>query len=104
LPRGRHVLSGVAFDTAAKTGTGVDQVTVFLGPRDLGGDYHGTATLDQPNTLGSKNAQFANAGWKFTTKSLRKGSWTLYVYARSSVTGMETVSTIPINVDQFKLK
>lgn len=33
-------------------------------------------------------------------KSLGKGAYTLFVYARSSVTGRETVVQIPIRVDK----
>jgi hypothetical protein len=107
LRRGRHVITGIAYDPTATTGTGVDQVTVFLGDRDGGGNtwyvpggYLGSATLGQANIKGAANAQFAKAGWSLKTKSLRKGSYTLYVYARSSVTGRESVTQVPIRVDQ----
>lgn len=39
LRRGRHIITGVAYDPAATSSTGVDQVTVFLGDRDAGGTF-----------------------------------------------------------------
>jgi hypothetical protein len=101
LRRGRYIIEGVAYDEAARTGTGVDQVTVYVGDRETGGLYAGTATLDQANTQGHKNPQFAKAGWKLTTtRALTPGSQVLYVYARSAVTGAETLVTIQVHVDR----
>ena len=108
LRRGRHMIGGVACDKTAKTGTGVDSVTAFLGNRDAAGNavfvpggFLGSATLGLPTT-GTACAGVTGAGWSLKTKSLKKGSYTLFVYARSSVTGSETVMQIPIRVDKPK--
>jgi hypothetical protein len=106
VPRGRYVMTGVACDPAATSGSGISQVTVYLGNRDTAevawyvpGGYLGTATLGLPTSSGLCGG-VQGAGWSLKTKSLRKGSYTLFVYATSSVTGMETVKQIPFKVDR----
>jgi hypothetical protein len=50
-------MSGIAYDPAAKSGTGVDRVTVCPGDRDAGGTWYvpgghlGNATLGLSNTV-----------------------------------------------------
>jgi hypothetical protein len=83
-------VQGLAFDTAAAEGTGIDRVTLFLGNRDEGGTHladatlvnsaeskHGlfTATFDMPNDTGGNN---------------------LFVYAHSSISGHDTSMSVPI--------
>ncbi len=96
---GSLVMQGVAFDQFATDGTGVDRVSVFLGGRESGGTFLGDAMLGLPNFMDpGARAQFDNAGWRLTTPALQ-GSGngeTLFVYARSSVTGIETVTQIPV--------
>src|SRR2546421_5033149 len=45
LTPGALVMQGVAFDTVATEGIGVDRVSVFIGERDYGGAYLGDAAL-----------------------------------------------------------
>ncbi len=93
-------MEGVAFDSAATTGVGVDRVSVFLGDRDAGGQFLGDATLGTPATTPVPTDQFARAGWTLETPAL-SGSGEmneLSVYARSSVTGQETEVDIPISI------
>ena len=107
MRRGKHMFTGVACDKNAKSGSGVNSVTMFLGDRDAAngvafytpGGYLGTATLGMPTT-GGPCMGVSGAGWSLKTKSLKKGKYTLFVYARSSVTGGETVTQIPIRVDK----
>ena len=106
LRRGRHIMTGQACDRSAKSGSGVDRVQVFIGPREAGGQasfvpggFLGNATLGLP-TLAGPCTGMAKAGWSLKTKSLKKGTWTLFVYARSSVTGKETVQTVTVRVDK----
>jgi hypothetical protein len=89
LPRGKYVMQGLAFDRAASTGTGVDRVTVFADNRDSGGQLIGNAVLGQPGATGFS-----------ATIDLSKlsGSHDLYVYARSSVSGKETVVNLPVKI------
>jgi hypothetical protein len=89
LPRGKVVMQGQAFDRAASSGSGVDRVSVFVDDRDTGGQHVGDATLGQPGATG------------FTvTADLSRitGGHTLYVYARSAVSGRETVVSFPVAV------
>jgi len=106
MRRGKHMFTGVACDKSAKQGSGVNSVTLFLGDRDASGaafyvpgGYLGTAKLGMPTT-GGPCTGVDGAGWSLKTKSLKKGKYTLFVYARSSVTGGETVTQIPIRVDK----
>jgi hypothetical protein len=103
VPRGRLNIEGVAYDKNATTGTGVDMVSGFIGDRDLGGatagrpgGYIGSATLGLPNPLAA-TGQWSKAGFQLRTLSLRKGAYTLYIYARGG--NCEAVQTIPIKVD-----
>jgi hypothetical protein len=87
LPRGKYVMQGLAFDRAANSGSGVDRVSVFVDDRDSGGQHVGDALLGQPVATG------------FTvTADLSRlfGGHTLFVYARSSVSGREAVVSFPV--------
>ena len=87
VPRGKYVMQGLAFDRAANSGSGVDRVSVFIDDRDSGGQLVGDATLGKPTPTG------------FTvTADLSKtsGGHTLFVYARSSVSGKEAVVSFPV--------
>jgi hypothetical protein len=89
VPRGRLIMQGVAFDRASNAGSGVDKVSVFLDDRDSGGQHLGDAKLGDPNPAGfTVNADFSRAS----------GKHTLFLYARSSVTGKEAVLSFPISV------
>jgi hypothetical protein len=102
LTPGSMVITGIAYDDNAETGTGVDRVSVFLGDRDEenGAQFLGQARLGLPNPQAVErgDAQFAFAGWSVTTPIL-KGTGqerALHVYARSSVTGVEVVEVIRV--------
>jgi hypothetical protein len=87
LPRGKYVMQGLAFDRAANSGSGVDRVSVFVDDRDAGGQLVGDAVLGQPGATGfTVTADLSRAG----------GGHTLFVYARSSVTGHEAVVSFPV--------
>jgi len=89
LPKGKVVMQGLAFDRAASSGTGVDSVSVFIDDRDAGGQKVGDATLGQPGATGfTVTADLSRLG----------GGHTLYVYARSSVSGREAVVSFPIAI------
>ena len=89
LPRGRYVMQGQAFDRAATSGTGVDRVSVFVDDRDAGGQHLADANLGQPTATGfTVSADFSRVS----------GTHALFVYARSSVTGKETVVNFPVSI------
>jgi hypothetical protein len=89
LPRGKYVMQGQAFDRAANSGSGVDRVSVFVDDRDSGGQHVGDATLGQPT---------ANGFSVTVDLSRMSGTHTLFVYARSAITGKETVVNFPVNI------
>jgi hypothetical protein len=99
LPVGGRDIQGKAFDPAASVdqAAGVDRVQVFLEDRDRGGLYLGDARLGVTNPAAEPGSQFALAGWDIIV-ILPSGNHTLFVYARSSVTGKESTVSIPIRV------
>jgi hypothetical protein len=100
LTPGKLEMQGVAFDPVAAAGTGVDRVSVFLDNRDMGGIHLGDAALGAPNPMPSEPAQFAQAGWTLTTSALQGvgDQHTLFIYARSAVTGQESIVQVPITI------
>jgi hypothetical protein len=92
LPHGMYVIQGLAFDASAQGGTGIEQVQVFLDPRDEGGSFLGAASLGLPGAGGAYGfelvAQLPN----------RVGGHTLSIYARSGISGRETSVSIPITI------
>jgi hypothetical protein len=102
LTPGAITMQGVAFDTTATNGIGVDRVSVFLGDRDAGGIFLGDATLGAPATAPVPSDQFALAGWTLETPALKGVGDTndLHVYARSAVTGQETMLDIPVSIGE----
>ena len=90
LTLGKLEMQGEAFDPVATTGSGVDRVSVFLDNRDEGGMFLGDATLAAPTS----------DGWTLLTPVLKGvgDGHSLFVYARSAVTGDETVVKIPVTI------
>lgn len=89
LPHAKYIMQGLAFDRAANSGSGVDRVSVFLEDREAGGQLVGNAVLGQPGATGfTVTADLSRSG----------GGHTLYVYARSAVTGHETVVSFPVSI------
>jgi hypothetical protein len=92
-------IAGKAFDPAAglDQGPGIDRVQVFLGDRDLGGLHLGDARLGLLNPAAAPGTQFSMAGWGVVV-TLPSGAHTIFVYARSWVTGKETTVQVPVKV------
>jgi hypothetical protein len=87
LPVGDTIINGVAFDPAAPAGTsGIDQVTIFNGRREEGGRFMGSGAPGPGGAFAIKATVNANMN----------GANTLAVYAHSSVTGQDSVVTIPV--------
>lgn len=120
LPRGRLYFTGQAWDPLAKTGSGISRISIYSAPgRDGGGVWLGTASkkycvgffdpsssgcpLIEGRDQGAANFQ-GNAidlstpvnGWSIKSRiTLTKHlAGTLYFYARSAITGAETVVTV----------
>jgi hypothetical protein len=80
-------MQGQAFDRAATSGNGVDRVSAFVDDREAGGQFVGDAVLGQA----------AIDAFTLTADLSRAfGKHTLFVYARSAVTGHETVVSFPV--------
>ncbi len=92
------VINGIAFDTGSTSGPGIASVTVYLGPRDAGGQFLGTASLGQPNPNVPSTSPFATAGFTLRTPALPTGSGgrSIDVYARSLVGNAEGTLEVPI--------
>jgi hypothetical protein len=87
---GPFSLNGTAWDPAASSGSGIDQVQVFLDDRNAGGQFLGNANLNSGGTN----------GWQATVglPTNNTGPHSFYIYATSSVTGKTSVATVPITI------
>lgn len=117
LPRSKQYIFGIAYDPTAKSGSGVDRVMIYAGDRDAGAVWLGTALskadaakADPPSLVrgslgllnpGAIGTQWANSRWSIKSITLTKrNSGTFYFYARSSVSGKETIVQVSnISID-----
>jgi hypothetical protein len=86
----RFDLVGWALDGAALVGTGVDAVHVWAYPISGGPPMFAGAAMigdPRPDLAALFGAQFANVGYHLSVSSLPPDTYTLVVYAHSSVTG-----------------
>ena len=101
---GSILISGVAYDDNAEEGVGVDRVSLFLGDRDEGGLFLGDAKLGlhNPEAVEGGDPQFERAGWRLQTPALKgpDREVVLCFYARSSVSGVETMEEIPVVIGE----
>jgi hypothetical protein len=88
LQTGDLIIEGVAYDPSAPQGVGVDRVDLFLDNRDSGGLPLGSAAPADNRTFKIK----------VTVPSMANGGHSFVAYAHSSVTGQETVVSVPIFV------
>jgi hypothetical protein len=89
---GGYVVSGEAFDPASQSGAGISSVDLFLGERDQGGLFLGSAV---PGSSGTDPRAWSV---EVTIPSNFDHNVDFAAYADSSVTGSETTVTIPIVV------
>src|SRR5262252_6983493 len=92
LPSGDHLISGTAFDPTAADGGGVARVDLFLGHRDTGGIFLGSAIPGQSPSGNPRVFQ--------TQVSIPRGvrSDDFVAYAYSSVSGGQTTVAFPVQV------
>lgn len=100
-----YTITGYSLDRNADPtqGRGVDRVQIWLGgPRDTAGSWLlGEATLGlESGPAAAYGGQFSKAGWQltFNPTKFHADNYFLYVYARSSIRGKESVTTV-----QFKI-
>jgi hypothetical protein len=91
LPLGDLIIQGQAFDPAATSGSGIDSVELFLDSRDNGGMSLGSGV---PGDNGASNARMFSI--KASIPSSANGGHDFVAYAHSSITGQETVVSVPI--------
>jgi hypothetical protein len=86
LSRGQMSVSGLAFDPAASSGSGIARVDFFLGNRDRGGRLVGTTIpgLDRPDAPRTFTATI-------TIPDGISGEQAFTVYAIAAASGLETV-------------
>jgi hypothetical protein len=87
LPTGDLVVEGLAYDPAASQGAGIDRVELFLDSRDNGGVLLGSGVPAEGGKafrIIAKITNEANGGHNFVA------------YARSALTGQETVTSVPV--------
>jgi hypothetical protein len=89
LSAGAYVAQGLALDPESSHGSGITEVSFFLGPRDAGGIQLGEAV---PNT-GPEQDGFSAT---LTLPSTSVGERTFVAYARSALSGKETEVSLPI--------
>jgi hypothetical protein len=101
LPVGDYVVTGTAFDPAATEGAGVSRVDLFLGNRELGGVFLGSAVPGQDVIKNvTPGTRLAETGFQ-TTVTLPTnvmGGTDLVAYAYSSVTGRVISVRLPVYV------
>ena len=99
VPSGDIMISGAAYDPTATEGAGVTRVDLFLGDRDQGGLFLGSAVPGQ-DVMDGLTAGSPSALQSFQVKVLipttLNGGMDLRAYAISGLTGKETVVSTPI--------
>jgi hypothetical protein len=99
LNPGGLVVQGIAMDSSAQQGLGIDRVDFFLDSRDSGGTSIGSAVPGLvPGPFGPASFQ--------TTISVpnQMGGHDLFAYAHSSVNGAESVISVPVAVGEDPTK
>ncbi len=85
-------------------GTGVSRVEVWIGQRDLAGSRELTpvSTSLESTRAANYGTQFSKGGWqvRFNPTKFNAGDYFLYVYARSSVTGKESVTSVRFRIEE----
>jgi hypothetical protein len=91
------VVSGIAYDSTAASGTGVDRVSVYFGDRDKGGLFWGDAVRGLPNPQAG-SGPLSTAGFSLRSPTIPAGSGgrDIFVYAHSSETNREGVASVPV--------
>src|SRR3979411_2790335 len=92
---GTYIVQGIALDTRAEDGPGIDRIDFFLGNREQGGVLLGHAVVGAADSFGPFGPN------SFQTRiSVPNvvGGRDIFGYAHSTVTGQENVIAVPIAV------
>jgi len=95
VPPGAYVVQGIAMDSRAKQGLGIDKIDFFLDSREAGGVNLGTVVP------GALPGPYGPISFQATTSVPNKvGAHDFFAYAHSSVNGAESVISVPVSVGQ----
>jgi hypothetical protein len=92
LSQGDYIVSGTAFDPASSQGNGISRVDLFIGQRDSGGTFLGSATP------GSDSTNPRGFAVKVTLPDTINGGRDFVAYAYSSVSGNTSSESVPVFV------
>jgi hypothetical protein len=92
LDRGPLMVTGIAFDPASTSGSGIDQVEFFLDDREAGGVSLGGTTV--PGLTNAALPRVYNSVVTIPTNA--HGLHNFVTYARSALTGLETKVSVPV--------
>lgn len=103
-----YTIAGYALDRNAALnqgvqGTGVDRVELYLDGDRSSGHFIGDAQLAYNDVdAASYGSRFAVAGWRFpfSPTTYKNNVHVLYAYARSAVTGRETLATVGFEITE----
>jgi hypothetical protein len=91
LPSGDLIVEGLAYDLATTQGSGIDRIELFVDSRENGGLLVGSGVPGEDGALGERAFRI-----KAKLSNISNGGHNFVVYARSSVTGQETVTSVPV--------
>ena len=85
------LIGGWAFDAAAPDGTGIDAIHVWAAPAQTSGPFAflgATTSFNDRADVGAVfGSRFTASGYTLVVSSPPPGTWDVFVYARSTVTG-----------------
>jgi hypothetical protein len=99
----KYTIRGYALDPSAGSGTGIDRVQVYMDePRGQGGTLIGGTEFggSTPQAAAQYGPRFGEAGWRVDFKPIdfTAGNHHVYAYARSAVTGQETLAVASFDI------
>ena len=98
LATGDYVVSGTASETGSISGDTITRVDLFLGHRDAGGLFLGSAVPGQSASSFTPGSLLAMTSFSITTTlpSSSNGEHDFVAYASSSANGQETSVSVPV--------
>jgi hypothetical protein len=101
LPVGDYQVIGTAYDPAATSGSGISHVDLFLGSRDTGGVFLGTAVPGQDAIANvTPGSHLAQTGFEVTVSLPQSatGGTDFVAYAYSSLGEQVGMQTLPVHL------
>jgi len=101
LPLGDYLVSGTAYDPMATTGSGISHVDLFVGRRELGGVFLGTAVPGQDTIANvAPDTRLAETGFQLTVTLPQSmtGGRDFVAYAYSSTNEQVGTESVPVYI------